>query len=101
MAIILFNLCTNPTREILFLSFSTDMGIKEFPKVTKHVNDGDLNASSLIKGPCSKPHFTHEGQGAENQGNGNSKMGKVLRHVILRKAFVEEIHQSNTLRLIK
>lgn len=60
-----------------------------------------LNVSSLIKGSCSKSHLVHEGQGAKNQGNGNSKTGEVLRHVILKEAFMEEIHLRNALRLIK
>lgn len=98
---VLFNPCNNAVKEILLLSSSTDKEVKRFAQVTKRVNGGDLNVSSLIKGLWSKRHAPHEGQATGNKDTSNSEMGIIRRHVVLREAFVEEVYPSNTLRLIK
>lgn len=76
MVIMLFNLCNNPVREILLPSSSTDKDIKKFAKVTKHINGGDLNVSSLIKDPALNNTLLMKGKGQKTKAMVTQRWGK-------------------------
>lgn len=64
------------------------------------VKGGDLNVGSLTLEPWSKQHFTHGGVSAEHNGIRNSKMGKIMKPVMLRESFMEKLYLNRIFRLI-